>query len=121
MASVREHVEELIRLVEHGQFLEAIERFYAEDATMQENSRPPRAGLAALLENERKVLVSCQEVRTKHANSFVVDGDRAAIHWEFEFIDFEGRSRRVDEIAYQLWGGGKIIVERFFYDPAPAR
>jgi len=118
---VREHVEELIRLAEQGEFLEAIAKFYAEDASMQENGRPPRVGLAALLENERRVLNSCKEVRIKRANSFVVDGDRAAIHWEFEFIDFEGRSRRVDEIAYQLWREGKIVAERFFYDPAPAK
>ena len=121
MPSVREHLEELIRLAEQGRFLEAIEQFYAEAATMQENSNPPRVGLPALLENERKVLARAKEVRVKRAHSFLVDGDRAAIHWEFEFIDFEGRSRRVDEIAYQLWRDGKIIRERFFYDPASGR
>jgi hypothetical protein len=118
MESVRENVEELIRLAQQGKFLEAIEQFYADDATMQENSKPPRVGLATLLENERRVLASAKEVRVKRAESFVVDGHRAAIHWVFEFIDFEGQSRWVDEIAYQLWHDGKIIRERFFYDPA---
>jgi len=120
MASVREQVEELIHLAEQGKFLEAIEQFYAGYATMQENSKPPREGLATLLENERRVLASAKEVRVKRAESFIIDGDRAAIHWVFEFIDFEGRSRWIDEIAYQVWRDGKIIRERFFYDPSPS-
>jgi hypothetical protein len=118
MATVRDHLETLIRLAERGKFLEAIAQFYADDATMQENSKPPRVGLTTLLENERRVLASAKEVRVKRAESFVVDGDRAAIHWVFEFVDFEGRSRWIDEIAYQLWRDGKIVEERFFYDPA---
>jgi hypothetical protein len=120
MASVREHVETLIQLAEQGKFLEAIQQFYADDATMQENGKPPRVGLATLLENERRVLASAREVRVKRAESFVVDGDRAAIHWVFEFVDFEGRSRWIDELAYQVWRDGKIIRERFFYDPSPS-
>jgi SnoaL-like domain len=118
MPSTRECVEQLIALAEAGKFLEAIETFYAPNATAQENGKPPRMGLAALLEHERKVLASFKEVRVSRADSFVVDGNRAAINWHFEFVDFEGRSHLRDEIAYQLWQDGKIIQERYYYDPA---
>jgi len=47
----------LIAMAQQGKFLEAIQEFYAEDATMQENNQSPRVGLAALLENERRVLL----------------------------------------------------------------
>jgi ketosteroid isomerase-like protein len=60
MQSTRDRVERLIAMAEQGKFLEAIEEFYAPDATMQENNQPPRRGLAALLENERRVLDSLQ-------------------------------------------------------------
>jgi len=116
--STRECVEKLISLAEAGKFLEAIEYFYAPNATMQENSKPPRAGLSALLENERRVLAAFKEIRVNRAESFVVDGNRSAINWVYEFIDHEGRSYLRDEIAYQVWQDGKIIQERFFYDPA---
>jgi hypothetical protein len=116
--STRECVERLINLAEQGKFLEAIEHCYASDATMQENSKPPRVGLAALLENERRVLASFKEIRVNRAESFLVDGNRSAINWVYEFIDHEGRSYLRDEIAYQVWQDGKIIQERFFYDPA---
>lgn len=41
-------LEAFVALVEAGRFVEAIERFHADDATMQENHRPPRVGDPAL-------------------------------------------------------------------------
>ena len=118
LPSVRKNVITLIRLVERGRFLEAIEDYYAEDATMQENNAPPRCGLAALLENERRVLGSLKTMHVSRAESFLVDGDLAVINLVFEYTDLEGRRRRLDEVAYQLWQDGKIVRERFYYDPA---
>ena len=84
---------------------------------MQENLTPPRVGLAALLENERNVLKRVPDIHVEHSD-FVVDGDRAAIHWTFAYTDPQGRKIRLDEVAYQEWQNCKIIRERFYYDPA---
>ena len=100
--ALRDDVQELIALAEQGKFLEAIERFYAEDATMQENLIPPRVGLAALLENERNVLARVPDIHVEQVD-FLVDGDRAAIHWVFVYTDHQGRKIRLDELAYQQW------------------
>src|SRR5271168_4987831 len=115
--STQEKVKQLISMAVAGQFLEAIEKFYSDGASMQENNGPPRLGLTALLENERRALAFMSQLRTT-AVSHVVEGDRAAINWIFEFTDPQGNRRRLDEIAYQLWRDGKIVEERFFYDPA---
>lgn len=116
--SLAEEVKKLILLVEQGRFLEAIEQFYSADASMQENNDPPREGLNALLEREQQFLNSIRGMHVHRADSFVVSGDRAAINWVFEITDAEGKRRRLDEVAYQLWKDGKIIRERFYYDPA---
>ena len=115
--SVKENVQKLISLAEQGKFMEAIQEFYTEDATMQENNTPPRAGLAALLENERRFLGSIKEIKSR-VDSFVVDGNRAAINWVFEITNLKGQKHTLDEVAYQLWQDGKIIREKFYYDPA---
>ncbi len=115
---IDENVRKLISLVEQGRFLEAIQEFYANDASMQENNDPPRVGLPALLEREKQFLNSIREMRVHRADSYVVDGNRAAINWIFETTDSQGKRRRLDEVAYQLWQDGKIIRERFYYDPA---
>jgi hypothetical protein len=63
-------------------------------------------------------MASFKEVHVSRADSFVVDGNRAAINWIFEYTGSDGQRHRINEMAYQLWQSGKIVQERFYYDPA---
>jgi hypothetical protein len=114
----RERVRDLIAMVEAGRFVEAIQEFYAPQASMQENVQPKREGLETLVAGERRVLASFKSVRTLPVETFFVDDDRSVIRWVFEFTGHDGRSFRQDELAYQRWVGDKIVEERFYYDPA---
>ena len=116
-----ERVRQLISMVEAGRFVEAIQEFYAPQASMQENEQPPRQGLETLVAGERRVLASFKSVRTLPVETFFVDGDRSVIRWVFEFVGHDGRSFRQDELAYQRWSGDKIVEERFYYDPSQTR
>jgi hypothetical protein len=111
-------LEDFIALVEAGRFVEAIERFYADDATMQENQRPPRVGKAMLLANERKVLTGTRRVQARCVRPWFVAGDQVVIRWQFEFEDAYRMVARVDELALQRWRDERIVEEKFFYDPA---
>ncbi len=113
----RERVAQLIGMVERGEFVQALEEFYAADASAQENGEEPSQGLATLIERERRTLAAFR-VRTLPVETVLIDGDRVAIHWTFEFTDARGRSMRFDEVANQLWRGERIVQERFYYDPA---
>lgn len=117
----RERVVALIAMVEQGKFVEAIEEFYTEDATMQENGEPPRGGRDRLVEGERKVLAAHKEARTLPGSSFVLDGDQVVIRWTFVFARHDGKTFRMEELALQRWRGDRIAVERFFYDPEQTR
>ena len=117
----RKTVEALIETVEKGDFLGAIERFYADDASMQENQAEPRRGRAALLENERKLLAGVKAVRGHCVRPVLQDGDTVAIQWVFEFEGRDGKVVRMEEVAHQSWRGEQILRERFFYDPAQMR
>lgn len=114
----RERVEALVAMVEQGKFVEAIKEFYTEDATMQENQRPPRGPRTKLVEGEREILAAHNAARTEPGSAFVVDGDVAVIHWTFVFTCKDGTSFRIEELAQQRWRGDRIVEERFFYDPA---
>lgn len=114
----RERVEALIAMVEAGRYVEAIEQFYTEDATMQENNQPPRGPRAKLVEGEKKTLAAHKEARTLPGSTYVVDGDVAVIRWTFVFTRKDGSSFRMEELAHQRWRGDRIVEERFFYDPA---
>jgi hypothetical protein len=112
----RARLDEFIAVVESGDHAGAIERYYTEDATMQENAAPPRVGRDTLVAHERAALVRMSHVDSKCVSS-VVEGDRVALHWNFVLTEKSGVVRRFDEIAWQEWRGDKIFRERFFYDP----
>jgi ketosteroid isomerase-like protein len=113
----RARLDEFIAVVEAGDHAGAILRYYTEDASMQENVSAPRVGRDVLVDHERAVLARMSSVYSKAVSS-VVEGDRVAIHWNFELTDKTGNIRRFDEIAWQEWRGDKIFRERFFYDPS---
>ena len=114
----RERVAALIARVEAGRFVEAIEEFYTEDATMQENGAPQRVGRDKLVAHERGVMAAFKEIRTLPVERWLVDGDRAVINWVFEFTRPDGSRFRMDELALQRWRGDRVVEERFYYDPA---
>lgn len=116
----RQTVQDFIATVEQGRYVEAIEQFYAPNASMQENSQPPRRGRDTLVAYERAVIAACSAMRTLPVESFLVDGDFVVIHWVFEFTRTSGNIMRIDELAHQRWEGEKIVEERFFYDPVAA-
>jgi ketosteroid isomerase-like protein len=111
----RERLDEFIAVVEAGDHAGAIERYYHEDASMQENASPPRVGRDLLVSHERGVLARMSHVYSK-AMSSVVEGDRVAIQWIFELTDKSGKVLRIDEMSLQEWRGDRIFRERFFYD-----
>jgi ketosteroid isomerase-like protein len=115
-------LEAFIALVESGAHDTAIERFYTEAATMQENlTEPPRRGRANLVAHERAVLARVQSVESECVRPVFVEGDRTVIRWIFRFTFKDGSKRTMDELAYQRWEGEKIAEERFYYDPAQLR
>jgi SnoaL-like domain len=114
----RDRVSGLIALVERSEFVEAIEQFYAEDATMQENGQPPRGGRAVLIEGERKMMAGFAEMHARRVGPVFIDGDDVVIRWQFDFTVPGGRTLHLDELAYQRWQGDRVITERFYYDPA---
>ncbi|QCI64289.1 nuclear transport factor 2 family protein [Phreatobacter stygius] len=113
----RETVEKFIAIVEANEHVRAIEEFYTEDASMQENTQAPRVGRDLLVAHEAAVLKRIK-MNTHKVTTFLVDGDHVAINWVFEMTGPDGVTRKLDELALQLWRGDKIFRERFFYDPA---
>ena len=112
----RARLDEFIAAVVSGDHAGAIERYYTEDATMQENAAPLRVGRDLLISQERATLARIKSVISTCVSS-VLEGDRVAIHWVFDFIYPSGRSARIDEVALQEWRGDRIFRERFFYEP----
>jgi len=117
----REHIAAFVKMVEAGQYIEAMEAFYAADCTAQENNAPPRVGLPALLAHERYTLATAGRAQARCLTPPVIDGDTVVLHWEFVFPSTGGASLRLEELVLQTWRGDKLASERFFYDSRQMR
>lgn len=92
MAS-REHIAAFVKMVEAGQYIEAMAAFYPDDCSAQARCLAPP----------------------------VVDGDTVVLPWVYVFPPLNGASPRFEELALQTWRGDKLASERFFYDPRQMR
>ena len=114
-------VNAFVEMVEAGNFVEAMERFYHADATAQENNEAPRVGLPALVAHERGTLSTFKSVRGRANQPVMIEGETVVINWQFEFDHPAGITLKLDEMVRQQWAGDKLISERFYYDPAQLR
>ncbi|MBC9876967.1 nuclear transport factor 2 family protein [Bradyrhizobium sp. INPA01-394B] len=113
----REIVEAFAQRLEAGDFVEAIEHFYAPDAATYENNDAPVVGRDRLAAKERGVLAAFREVKAVRVGPSLIEGDHVATRWSFSFTNAEGVTHTLDEIAWQTWRGDQLIEERFYYDP----
>ena len=113
-----ETLERFIARVEEHAHAEALEEFYTETSSMQENNAEPRVGRDLHVANERKVLARAKSLRSQCVRPVFVNGDHVVIRWIFEFEWLDGTFTRMEELAYQRWEGERVAQEQFFYDPA---
>jgi SnoaL-like domain len=113
-----ETLQRFIARVEAGAHVQAIEEFYTENASMQENDAPPRVGRALLAANEAAVMQRVRTVVSRCIGQPLANGDQVAIRWTFDFEFLTGTRMHMDEITWQRWEGERIAEEKFFYDPA---
>src|SRR5207237_477762 len=110
-------LEAFIARVESNAHAQAIEEFYTEDSSMQENLAPPRVGRDAHVANEHRVFARAKSVASSCVRPVFANGDRVVIRWNFRFDWLDGTVTEMDELAYQRWDGERIAEEKFFYDP----
>ena len=111
-------IDRFIARVEQNAHAQAIEEFYADNASMQENNSPPRVGRDVLVQHEKRVLARARSVASTCVRPVFVSGDRVVVRWIFEFEWLDGTRTRMEELAYQRWEGDRIAEERFYSDPA---
>ena len=116
--SLREQLTQFIQLVESGQSVAAIERFYADDAVVFENHELARAGRVKCAAYEQEAVAKQAEPPRTRAISLACDDTtgRAFVEWLIRWKTAEGTWMRLEEVAAQRWSGDRIVEERFYYE-----
>lgn len=110
-------VDRFVATVVGGDYVGAIERFYAPEASMQENQDAPRVGRDGLVSHEQGIMGMFQTIACDIVGAPLIAGDRVALQWRFVFTLPTGAAFTLHEAAWQRWDGDRIVEETFFYDP----
>ena len=113
----RQTVDAFVALVDAGDYVGAIEQFYAPDASTRENTGEPVVGRDVLIAKERGVMAAFRKIEAARIGPVLIDGDTVTARWKFTFTGADGKVRTLEEVAWQTWSGEKLIAECFFYDP----
>lgn len=114
---LKERVEQLNTMILQGQILDAFEKFYAENVTMQENEDAPTVGKEACRIHEEGFVNNITEFRNAAVKNVIVSDNITAVEWDFDFTHAEWGVRNYTQVAVQRWNDeGQIINEKFYYN-----
>lgn len=103
-------------LITNGKTVEAIEKYYADDIQVQENTDAPRVGKQLALTHEKANIERVKYFKI-NIKSNVADENQGLVLGEMaiEFETLKGEVKHLEEAFVQRWKGGKIVFERFYY------
>lgn len=107
----------LLARIAQGQIMEAMREYYDDDVVMEEPHSGQTKGLVANLEREQRFLDSVKQF-TRFDVRHRVAGDgvtfyEAEMGWE----STDGTHVLLQQVAVATWRDGRIIHERYYYDP----
>jgi hypothetical protein len=114
--------ERLVELCRAGKNFDAIDELYDGDIVSVENMAPPEMPLTMMgvdaIRGKNKWWFDNNQVHAAAADGPLVNGDRFAVHYRYEFTpkagDSKGKRSKMEEIAVYTVRDGKIIHEAFF-------
>jgi hypothetical protein len=113
--TLKEKVEDLNNMVLSGQTMEAFEKYYHKEVSMQENNAPPTVGKDANREREIKSMGMIEAFHGAEVKGVAVGDDLSMVEWEMD-VTYKGAPRaKMAQVAVQRWADGQIINERFYY------
>ncbi len=95
-----------------------IEDLYAQDCTSLESGGGPPAVGHEGLRQKMETWGQMQDGATWRARNVFVKGNTVSIEWDCDVKLKDGRSVSFSEVAVHQVKGGKIVSERYYYDPA---
>ena len=115
MSVLLEKIDDLNDLVLQGKALEAFEKYYHDDAIMQENEGAPTIGKAANRQREIDFFSAITEFRCAKPLKITVGEDISMVQWQYDYTHKDWGVRNYSQVSVQEWKDGKIIREQFFY------
>lgn len=114
-SQIENSLKELNNLVISGNLLEAFDRYYHDDVSMQENDLTPTVSKERNRERELEFLNNIEEFRGAEVKGMVVSDKVSVVIWSYDYTHKEWGVRNYEQVSIQHWKDGKIINEKFIY------
>jgi hypothetical protein len=105
----------LNNLVLSGKALEAFDKYYHDDVSMQENELPPMVSKEANRKREIEFFNNVTEFRGAEVKGIGVGDDISFVIWHYNYTHKDWGIRNYSQVSIQQWKDGKIINEKFVY------
>ena len=115
MSTLLEKVTELNDTILQGKVMEAFEKYYHQDVSMQENEQPATVGKEANRIREEEFAEALVEFRAAKVLKVAVGENISMVEWHFDYTHREWGVRNYTQISVQEWKDGQIIREKFYY------
>jgi hypothetical protein len=124
--NLRDRVQELLEFKKTNPTVEEIyERFYDENVVVQENLQVPGVGRTLSIDRQKQMNANVQELHDFKIGAVLVDdlsethplNGNSVIEMHLEITKIDGYRIHIEELGLQTWREGRIVHERYFYDP----
>ncbi len=110
--SLAERIEKLSDMISEGKWLEAFEKFYAENIVRQETDHYPTRGKDACRLQEEKLVTSITEFKEAKVLNIITDKNVSVIKWLFNYIHKDLGEQKYTQTSMLIWNcEGQIINE----------
>jgi hypothetical protein len=114
---LEQQVSDLNNSILSGKILEAYEKYYASDVTMQENENPATIGKDACRVNEEAFVNGITDFRKAAVKNVILSDNISVVEWEFDFTHKDWGVRNYTQVTVQRWNDeGQIVNEKFNYN-----
>ena len=106
---------ELNSMVLNGKAMEAFEKYYHDEVSMQENNLAPTISKAANRDREIQFSRDITEFRRAEVKGMAVGDGISYVSWRYDYTHRNWGVRNYNQVSIQQWKEGKIIHEQFIY------
>lgn len=106
---------DLKELLGKGQFLEAMDKYLADNVVLQEANGAPKVGKDVCIAAEKELLATVTEFIRYDVNNIAVTGDYSYYEAIMEFKTNDGQHHNFEQVNRTQWKDGKIINERYYH------
>ncbi|MEO1012061.1 MAG: SnoaL-like domain-containing protein [Bacteroidota bacterium] len=106
---------DLKELLGKGQFIQAMEKYLADDVVLQEANNEPKIGKEVCLQAEKDLLDTVTDFGGYTIKNIAIDGNISYYEAIMDFTTKDGTKHHFEQVNRTEWKDGKIVNERYYH------